>query len=274
MSLFSLKNLRKSSIYVTPNFPSLETKRYKFRFFQLINYFLILLVVMVLLLSLLFTFTPLNKVIMFMEDEKIGDQRERIAELENKVVILVNELNRISKIDERLNYALTLAGTDSLDSTAAIYDSLRKTKGNIIPIGGSILFIYEKIMHSIFNDSLIFINPINAIVGKEFDPEKGHLGIDYATKVGTPVIAPANGTIIFADYTAENGNILIIQHDDNYLSIFKHCGAILKTTREKVVQGEVVALSGNTGTNTTGAHLHFEIWKDNTPINPKNLLIN
>jgi murein DD-endopeptidase MepM/ murein hydrolase activator NlpD len=209
-----------------------------------------------------------------MEEEKIGDQKERIVELEKRVIILVNELNRISTIDKRLNYALTLASTDSLDSTAAIYDSLRKTKGNIIPIEGSVLLVYEKLLDYFFNDSLFFINPINAIIGKEYNPDNGHLGIDYATKVGTPILAPANGTIIFSDYTAESGNILIIQHEENYLSIFKHCGAILKTARESVIQGEVIALSGNTGTNTTGAHLHFEIWKDNIPINPKNLLIN
>ena len=273
MSIFSFKNLRKSSIYVTPNFPSLETKRYKFRLLQLVNYFLILLVVLVLLLSLLFSFTPLNKVIMFMEDNKIGDQKERIVELENKIIILSNELNKITKIDKRLDYAITLAKTDSLDSTAAIYDSLRKTKGNIIPAGGSILFIYEKLINYLFSDSLFFINPINGIVGREFNPDKGHFGIDYAVKVGTPVLASANGTIIFADYTAQNGNVIIIEHENNYLSIFKHCGAILKKASESVMQGEVVALSGNTGTNTTGAHLHFEIWKDGTPINPRNMLI-
>ncbi len=274
MSLFSLKNLRKSSVYITPNFPSLETKRYKIRVFQLLNYFLVLVIVLVLLLSLLFTFTPLNKVIMFMEEDKVSEQKEKIIELENKVAILVKELNRISNVDKRLNYAVTLAGTDSLDSTAYRYDSLRKTKGNIMPIGGSILFIYEKLMKYIFTDSLFFINPINAIIGREYNPEKGHLGIDYLTKVGTPVLAPANGTIIFSDYTAENGNVLIIQHENNYLSMFKHCGAILKSTRENVIQGEVIALSGNTGTNTTGAHLHFEIWKNDIPINPKDLLIN
>ena len=130
MSLFSLKNLKKSSVYITPNFPTLETKRYKIKFFQLINYLLILIFVLVLSLSILFSFTPLNKIIMFLEDSKNAEQTERIIELENKVSILVNELERITIVDKRLNDALTLAKTDLLDSTAAVYDSLRKTKGN------------------------------------------------------------------------------------------------------------------------------------------------
>jgi len=274
MSIVSFKNLKKSSVYITPNFPTLETKRYKIKFFKLIGYLIIFILILVLILSLLFAFTPLNKIIMYLEDEKIILQTEKIAQLEKKVIILANELNRISNIDKRLNFALTIGRTDSLDSTAAIYDSLRKTKGNIIPPGGSILYVFNKLIDKLFSDSLFFIKPINSIIGREFNPEKGHLGIDYLVKEGTPIHAPCDGTIIFADYTIENGNEIIIQHKDNYLSIYLHCSAILKTVRQVVVQGEIIALSGNTGTNTSGAHLHFEIWQNSKPINPKGLFIN
>ena len=275
MSLFSIKNLKKSSVYITPNFPTLETKRYKIKAFQIVNYFILLVVVLVLLLSLLFTYTPLNNVIMFMENSKIENQSLRISELEEKIIILVNELDRISSVDKRLSYALTLAKTDSLDSTAAIYDSLRKTKGNLIPAGGSILFIFEQLVSKYFSsDSLFWIKPINAIIGKEFNPEKGHLGLDFLAKVGTPVMAPADGIILFSDYTIENGNVIIIQHKNNYLSIFKHCSEVFKSVRTNVTQGEIIALSGNSGTNSSGAHLHFEIWKNSKPINPRSLIIN
>lgn len=274
MSLFSFKNLKKSSVYITPNFPTLETKRYKFKIFQLINYFIILLLILILLLSIAFTFTPLNNLVMFLENNKLIEQSERIGVLEKKLVIMTSELNRISNVDKRLNYALTLAKTDSLDSTAAIYDSLRKSKGNRIPVEGSILLIFEKLLNDIFSDSIFFINPIDGIIGKKFNPEKGHLGIDYSVSEGTLVIAPANGTIIFANHTTNNGNVLIIQHKENYLSIFKHCAALLKSVRENVVQGEPIALSGNTGINTSGPHLHFEIWKNSKPIDPSGLLIN
>ncbi len=274
MSLFSIKNLRKSSVYITPNFPTLETKRYKFKVFQLINYFILFLLILILLLSIAFSFTPLNSLVMFMENDKLVEQSERIGILEKKLVILTSELNRISTLDKRLNYALTLASTDSLDSTAAIYDSLRKSKGNKIPIEGSILLIYEKLFGGASSDSLLFINPIDGIIGRKFNPMKGHLGIDYSVARGTLIIAPANGTIIFANHTTENGNVLIIQHKNNYLTMFKHCSALLKTVRENVVQGEPIALSGNTGTNTNGPHLHFEIWKNSKPIDPKGLIIN
>jgi len=274
MSLFSFKNLKKSSVYITPNFPTLETKRYKFKIFQLINYSIVLLLLLVLILSIAFTFTPLNKLVMFLENDKLVEQTERIGVLEKRLIIITNELNKITTVDKRLNYALTLASTDSLDSTAAIYDSLRKIKGNVIPVEGSILLIFEKLYNDVLLDSIFFITPIDVIIGKKFNPEKGHLGIDYSVSEGGLVVAPANGTIIFANHTTDNGNVLIIQHKENYLSIFKHCSALLKSVREKVIQGEPIALSGNTGTNTSGPHLHFEIWKNSKPIDPQGLLIN
>jgi lipoprotein NlpD len=272
MSLFSIKNLRKSSVYITPNFPTLETKRYKIKLFTLINYFILILLMLILILTLAFSFTPLNKLVMFLENDKLVEQSERITELEEKVIILVNELNRISDVDKRLSYAISLAETDSLDSTAAIYDSLRKSKGNRIPIGGSILFVFEKLFGDGSTDSLLFMKPSKGIIGKEFNPEKGHYGVDYSVSEGTLVVAPANGTVIFANYTSENGNVLIIQHKENYLTVYKHCSALLKSERETVIRGEPIAISGNTGTNTSGPHLHFEIWKNSKPINPIGLL--
>jgi lipoprotein NlpD len=66
---------------------------------------------------------------------------------------------------------------------------------------------------------------------------------------------------------------MILQHSDGFISIYKHCSALLKNERDIVVQGELIGLSGNSGKNTTGPHLHFEIWKDGKPENPKEFFI-
>ena len=100
------------------------------------------------------------------------------------------------------------------------------------------------------------------------------MGIDFVVKSGTPVYASANGYVIFSDYTNKDGNMLIIGHPDNYITIYKHCSVLMKKERDTVIQGELIALSGNTGEITTGPHLHFEIWKDGQPIDPRTVLIN
>jgi murein DD-endopeptidase MepM/ murein hydrolase activator NlpD len=68
--------------------------------------------------------------------------------------------------------------------------------------------------------------------------------------------------------------MIIIVHPDDYITVYKHCSLLIKKERERVLQGELIALSGNTGEITTGPHLHFEVWKNGKPIDPKEILIN
>ncbi len=100
------------------------------------------------------------------------------------------------------------------------------------------------------------------------------MGIDYVLKTGTQISAAASGYIIFADFTVKDGYMIIILHPHDYISVYKHCSSLLKKTREIVQEGEIIALSGNTGEITTGPHLHFEIWHHGKPINPKSVLLN
>lgn len=277
MSLFNIENLKKSAFYITPSFPTLDTKRYKIRSFELMIYMLVFILVIALTITLILTFTPAKQIVLSFENEKLEHQSVRIKELESKIILLTSELSRIGNVDKRLNYAIALAQHDSIDSSSAIYDSLKKSKGNIIPPEGSILYVFEKFLESLDDkkkDEVYFLKPIDGIIGKKFAPGKGHIGMDFSVQEGTTIVASASGTVIFANYTTNNGYVMIIQHKNNYLSFYKHCSALLKTARDYVMQGETIALSGNTGTNTTGAHLHFEIWKNSKPIDPEKILIN
>ena len=102
---------------------------------------------------------------------------------------------------------------------------------------------------------------------------KFNFGIDFAVQTGSAVFSSQGGLIIFSDFTIDDGNKIIIQHDNGFITVYKHCSSLLKHERDNVVQGEIIGLSGNTGENTTGPHLHFEIWKDGKPQNPKEFFI-
>ncbi len=115
--------------------------------------------------------------------------------------------------------------------------------------------------------------PCNGSISRKFDPEMGHYGIDYALKEGSPVYAAENGYVLFSDFTVDYGNTIIIVHGKGFVTIYKHCKLLMRTEREKVVQGDIIALSGNTGRLTTGPHLHFEVWKDGSVVNPEKYLI-
>ncbi len=270
-----LKDLHNSSIYFTPNFPVLRTKRYKLSIYAVFGVFLLFTAAVSFATFAVIAYTPIKEYLYIVENQELRIQEARTKELEKKLLRLANELAAISSAGKRMELAKILAITDTIDSTSAVYDSLKVTPKELIPGGGSLYTIFKKFINEYLQDeSSYFINPCSGFIIKNYDPENGHNGIDYGIIKGTPVTASANGYVIFSEKTYEYGNVIMIQHNNDYMTVYKHCSEIIKKTREYVIQGETIALSGNTGFNTTGPHLHFEIWKNGKPINPKTVLIN
>ena len=77
------------------------------------------------------------------------------------------------------------------------------------------------------------------------------------------------GTIILTGWIQSEGNVVAIQHKGDLISVYKHCSAILKDRGEEVKTGDPIAIVGNSGENTTGPHLHFELWKKGYLLNPE-----
>jgi murein DD-endopeptidase MepM/ murein hydrolase activator NlpD len=101
-----------------------------------------------------------------------------------------------------------------------------------------------------------------------------HKGIDFAVPSGTPVMAAGSGTVAFAGYSGEYGNLVVINHGNNYATAYAHLSRFTSGMRSgaRVRQGDVVAYSGMTGL-ATGPHLHYEIRVRNAQVNPANVKI-
>lgn len=120
--------------------------------------------------------------------------------------------------------------------------------------------------------SMVFFQPAKGIISDGFSRNKKHYAIDIALPKDTPIKTIANGHIIFSDWTPNTGHVVIISHQQGILSVYKHLSSSTKNVSDFVRTGEVIAMSGNTGYETTGVHLHFELWKDGVPINPKDYI--
>lgn len=120
---------------------------------------------------------------------------------------------------------------------------------------------------------LIFHTPTRGVISSNYDSEGKHLGIDIAASPNESVLATLDGTVVFSGYTAETGYVIIVQHSQEFLSIYKHCAALLKQVGNQVKGGEVIAVVGNTGTLTTGPHLHFELWYKGRAVDPINYIL-
>jgi len=113
-----------------------------------------------------------------------------------------------------------------------------------------------------------FYSPIKGIISSSFSPSEQHYAIDIAVKMNEPVRATLSGHVVFASYTPETGYVVIVQHGNNLLSLYKHCASIIKKVGSFVRGGEVIAFAGDTGELSTGPHLHFELWYNGSPVNP------
>jgi murein DD-endopeptidase MepM/ murein hydrolase activator NlpD len=116
--------------------------------------------------------------------------------------------------------------------------------------------------------SVVFFPPVKGMVTEKFNPKEKHYAVDVALAKNTPIKSILSGTVIFADWTPNTGNVVIIRHNSGFISVYKHAASLTVAQGDKVRTGEVIALAGSTGQESTGVHLHFELWKDGYPIDP------
>lgn len=102
----------------------------------------------------------------------------------------------------------------------------------------------------------------------EADQMQFHKGLDIAVPFGSDVIATAAGTVIFSGQKGGYGNCVIVSHGNGLATLYGHLSQLIAKTNDKIKVGQVIAKSGNSG-RSTGPHLHYEVHKNNTPVNPK-----
>ena len=122
-------------------------------------------------------------------------------------------------------------------------------------------------------EGMIFYRPTRGMITDSFDADKRHYGTDIAANPGESVLATLDGTVILSTYTAETGYVIEVQHNQDFISVYKHCGSLLKKEGDIVQAGEAIALVGNSGQMTTGPHLHFELWHKRRAVNPEQYIV-
>ncbi len=120
--------------------------------------------------------------------------------------------------------------------------------------------------------NFVFFPPVNGVISEPYNVKTKHYAVDIVVEENTPIKAAADGTVIFAEWTAQTGHVIIIEHSFGLISVYKHNASLTKTQGDLVKSGEVIATAGNTGELTTGPHLHFELWSDGYPVNPTNFI--
>ena len=122
------------------------------------------------------------------------------------------------------------------------------------------------------NTQKSFFPPVEGVRSEEFKADKRHYGIDLSAPEGTPVKAVHEGTVVFAEWSAPTGFVLVIEHPHNFVSVYKYNAASTKQAGDKVRTGEVIAQVGHAAGHSSGSHLHFELWHEGYPVDPLNYM--
>ncbi len=122
-------------------------------------------------------------------------------------------------------------------------------------------------------DGLRFYRPTRGILSSVFDVDKQHYGVDIAANSNESVLATLDGTVLWSTYSMDMGYIIALQHKKGLVSVYMHCGTLLKKQGEAVKAGEAIGLVGIKGVHSAGPHLHFELWSDGEALNPEKYIM-
>lgn len=120
---------------------------------------------------------------------------------------------------------------------------------------------------------LVFFKPAKGVISSSFNPDDKMYGISIVTAPHEAVVSVLAGTVIYTSYSFSDGWVIHIQHEDNYVSIYKHNTQLLKKTGEIVKAGEVIAFTGDETAIKSANHCYFELWKQGKPVNPEELIL-
>jgi len=120
--------------------------------------------------------------------------------------------------------------------------------------------------------NFVLFPPANGPISEPYNLKEKHYAVDIVVAKNTPIKATADGVVVFAEWTATTGYVIIIEHSYGLISVYKHNASLTKSQGDLVKAGEVIAAAGNLGELSTGPHLHFELWNDGYPVNPTNFI--
>lgn len=114
--------------------------------------------------------------------------------------------------------------------------------------------------------------PVKGLIAKAFAPQDGIYGIEIAPGANQVVMAVLDGTVMLNTWNPETGNVVVIQHGGNLVSVYKQVAKVMKTTGEHVRAGESIAVTGAMVDNKV-PYITFELWYNGTPVDPENYIV-
>lgn len=281
------KKLRYDLLLV-PNGDAGKSKSIRFAPWQVVLLLSGSVVFIVAAVLLVLIFTPVGAVVPIQNPELENKYGRELVSLNQRMTTMMEELVELREYNVKLRKALG-ENAVATDSGVAVVNAPRssaaketKREARISPTTQAFRSaLSQPGMRSSENQveekqQVVFpvVLPTEGYISRGFEADRRHYGLDIAGKIGTPVNAAADGHIVFAGWTSDDGYKVIISHSGGFLTFYKHNQSLLKSSNSFVRRGAPIALLGNSGQTSSGPHVHFEIWKDGTPVDPSRYILN
>ncbi|MEX0968752.1 MAG: M23 family metallopeptidase [Bacteroidia bacterium] len=178
----------------------------------------------------------------------IGETAEDSAELAKPITKVRSEYFKTSREDSLLRDEI-----ENADNYSLSYSSQASSK--------------EKA------SNILFYPPVKGFISDRFNAATRHYAVDIVAEPKLGIKATMDGTVIFADWSVNTGHVIVLQHANNLISVYKHNSELFKKVGNFVRAGEVIAIIGESGELTTGPHLHFELWQNGHPMDPEKHIV-
>ena len=224
-----------------------------------------------------------------MRIESVENSLERLKTLTTKLKIVSN-IGGPEQKEQEYTESDIIEGIDdfSTSTDAEIDGEFRKMHGDLRDVEYKIAYQEEELTnlgeYLAEQSALLAATPsiipvkgwITSIFGSRVDPftrrVERHEGLDISSRMGTPIIAPADGVITFAGNKPGYGLMLSIDHSYGISTVYGHCSRVFVAQGARVKRGMPIASVGNTG-RSTGPHLHYEVRVNGVPVNPKKFIL-
>ncbi|KAA6348709.1 Murein DD-endopeptidase MepM [termite gut metagenome] len=242
-------------------------------------FFIVLLAIFVIVGSVM-SYTPLRNVLPgYMNSEMRAqvvsnalrvDSFQRVIEMQNRYVMNIQDIFRGTiKIDT----------VYSIDSLAFIREDsskgrTRREEEFLRKYEEAEKYNLTSITLQVEAMGINFFCPVRGMIFGHFNADIKHYGVDIAPNPNESILSILEGMVILSTYTAQAGYIISIQHNQGFVSVYKHCGPLLKQEGDKVKAGEAIALvDSNRGMPAEDSHLYFELWYKGKAMNPENYIV-
>lgn len=252
-----------------------EWWRVKINRIQLISISILLVILLFIFNYIIFAYTPIGYLlpenIKNRNKEKIEATAYRVEDLEKKIIAQDKYITNLQKV---------ILGEVAIDSIYAVSLDNQSNKDQEIIVDTTISNVEKQLdknlkenaeKHKAPNtkifDNLFLYDPVSGEISRKFRVPN-HPGVDIVTKADEQIKACLNGVVLHSSYNDQDGHTIILSHENDIISVYKHAQKVYVKVGEKVNRGKAIGVVGNTGENSSGPHLHFELWSDVGPLDP------